>query len=814
MERPMESLLQDLRYGARMLRKSPAFTLVAVITLALGIGANTAVFSIVDALVLRPLPLPDAKHLVAIYTSGKSSRGSYLTGSTSYPDLVDYRAGAPAFSGIAGFENRGSLLRVGDDTVELLTCVVTENYFSLLGVNALHGRPFTEQEFQGSDTPQEVVISYNLWQEYLGGDPKVVGHNIRLTGRDLVIAGILQRQFRGTDLTAVPDVFMPAIVWGRDEMMSRSNPRFDLLGRLKPRVDLRQAQVQMDTVAQRLAAAYPKERAERVITVKWAADSNADMRRIGYMFLGVASLVLLIACANVAGLLLARGETRRRELATRLAIGAGRLRLTRQLLTESLLLSLLGVGMALPATLWVIQALPRMLPAQVAMMGIDFRLNERAVVFSFVAALLSIIVFGAAPAVQSYRVSLVAELKEGGVAGGIARGRTLARNALIVGQVALSVVLLTGAGLLVRTFMKVSQRDLGFNSQGQMLLLQILPGSAESARNFFKTYPQMLEQIEAIPGVERASVGNRAPLADYNGGWRMTVYVPGMHLNPNEQGVPVNVGRADGGYFQTLGMALLRGRTFGPQDQPKSQQVVILNETAARRLFPGTDPLGQHFRFKGPSGPDGEVVGIVRDAKYNDATEETMPYMYVPFTQSSGDTVLLVKTRVSAASVLPLVRREVETFDSTMSVFSVATMKDHMRAALYAQRASAQLTLLLGLLGLTLAVVGLYAVLSYYVNRRRHEIGVRIAVGAQPRAVFLMIIRRGLFLGTVGTVIGMAGAVGAMHLLASMLFGVSAHDPVTLASVACIVLAVAAVAAGVPAHQAAKVDPLTALRTE
>ncbi len=810
----MERLLQDLRYGARMLRKSPGFMLVAVITLALGIGTNTAVFSIVDALALRPLRLPDAKHLVAIYTSGKSSRGTYLTGPTSYPDLVDYRAGAPAFSGIAGFENRGSLLRVGDDTVELLTCVVTENYFSLLGVNAAHGRTFTEQDFQGPDTPQEVVISYKLWQKYLGGDPKVVGHNIRLTGRDLVIAGILPRQFRGTDLTAAPDVFMPAIVWGREEMVSRSNARFDLLGRLKPGVDLRQAQVQMDTVAQHLAGAYPKERAARMITVKWLTDSNAGMRRIGYMFLGVVSLVLLIACANVAGLLLARGETRRRELATRLAIGAGRLRLTRQLFTESLLLSLLGLGAALLATLWVIQVLPRMLPAQVAMMGIDFRLNERVVAFSFAAALLSLIVFGAAPAVQSCRVSLVAELKAGDVAGGTARGRSLARNALVAGQVALAVVLLTGAGLLVRTFMKVSQQDLGFNSQEQLLLLQILPGSNESARNFLRTYPQMLERIEAIPGVERASVGNRAPLADYNSGWRMTVYVPGMHLSPNEQGVPINVGRADGGYFQTLGMALLRGRTFGPQDQPKSQQVVILNETAARRLFPGTDPLGQHFRFNGPGGPDGYVVGIVRDAKYNDATEESMPYMYVPFTQSSGDTVLLVKTRVSAASVLPLVRREIRSFDSTMSVFSVVTMKEHMRAALYAQRASAQLTLFLGLLGLTLAVVGLYAMLSYYVNRRRHEIGVRIAVGARPRTVFLMIVRQGLFLGTVGTAIGMAGAVAAMHVIASVLFGVSAHDPLTLASVACIVLAVAAVAAGVPAYQAAKVDPLTALRAE
>jgi putative ABC transport system permease protein len=809
----METLLQDLRYGFRMLRKSPGFTAVAVLTLALGLGANTAVFSIVDALALRPLPVPDAKHLVAIYTSGKTSRGAYLTGPTSYPDLVDYRAGAPAFAGIAGSENRGSILRVGDDSVMLLTCVVTENYFSLLGVNALHGRTFTEQEFQSPDFPPEVVISYSLWRKYLGGDPKVVGRNIHLTGKDYVIAGVLPREFRGTEPTASPDIFMPALVWGREEMTARSNARFQLLARLNPGVDLRQAQTQMDTVAQRLAAAYPKERSGRVITLQWEPETRRGLRNIGYMFLAVAALVLLIACANVAGLLLARGETRRRELATRLAIGASRLRLTRQMLTESLLLSLLGMGLAVLVALWVVEALPGMLPAQVAMLGIDFRLDQRALAFSFAAALLSLIVFGVAPAVQSCRVSLVSELKEGGSAG-TARGRTWARNTLIVGQMALSVVLLTGAGLLVRTFLKVSQQDLGFDSRGQMLLLQILPGSRQSEVTFSTAYPQLLERIEALPGVEGASLGNRAPFADYNGGWRKTVYVPGMHLAPNEQGVPINLGRADGKYFQTLGMALLRGRTFGPQDQPTAQRVVILNETAARRLFPGADPVGQHFRFGGPNGPDCEVVGIVRDAKYNDVTEQIMPYMYVPFAQETGDTVLLVKTRIAAASVLPLVRREIKAFDSSMSIFSVVTMAEHMRAALYAQRATAGLVLTLGLLGLTLAVVGLYGVLSYYVNRRRHEIGLRLAVGAQPGAVFRMIVRRGLSLAALGTAIGMAGAIGVMYFLAGLLFGVSPHDPLTLLVVAGLLLLVAVLAAAVPARRAARVDPMVALRYE
>ncbi len=809
----MATLLQDVRYGLRMLRKAPGFTTVAVLTLALGIGANTAVFSIVDALALRPLPVPDARHLVTIYTSGKTSRGAYLTGPTSYPDLADYRAGAPAFSAIAGFENRGSLLRVGDETVMLLTCVVTENYFSLLGVNAVHGRTFSEQEFQTPDFPREVVISYSLWQKYFAGDPKVVGSNIRLTGGDYVIAGILPKEFRGTELTAAPDIFMPAVVWGREEMAARSNARFQLLARLKPGVDLRQARAQMDTVAQRLAAAYPKERSGRVITLQWEPETRGGMRNLGYIFLAVAALVLMIACANVAGLLLARSETRRREIATRMAIGANRLRLTRQMLTESLLLSLLGLGVAVLVALWVVNALPGILPTQVAMMGIDFRLDQRAVAFAFATAFFSLIVFGVAPAVQSCRVSLVSELKEGGAAA-TAPGRAWARNVLIIGQVALSVVLLTGAGLLVRTFIKASRQDFGFDASSQMLLLQILPGSRESAAQFSTSHPQLLERIEAIPGVERASLGNRAPFADYNGGWKMTVYVPGMQLGPSEQGVPINVGRADGNYFPALGMALLRGRTFGSRDQPKSQRVAILNETAARRLFPGADPLGQHFRFGGPNGQDCEVVGIVRDAKYNFVTEEIMPYMYVPVTQQGGDTVLLVKTRVAAASVLPLVRREIKAFDSTMSIFSVVTMTEHIRAALYVQRASAGLVLTLGLLGLTLAVVGLYGVLSYYVNRRRHEIGVRIAVGAQPGAVFRMVVRRGLLLATIGTVLGIAGALAGTRFLADLLFGVSPHDPLTLVVVTGLLLLVAVLAAAVPARRATKVDPMVALRYE
>ncbi len=805
-------MLHDLRYAVRMLLKSPGFTAVAVLTLALGIGVNTAVFSIVDAVWLRPLPIPDASHLLVIYTSGKNSQGAYLKGATSYPDLLDYRAGAPAVSGIAGFDNRGSILRVGDESVMLNTCVVTGNYFTVLGVSALHGRTFTEEEFQRSDVQREVVISYSVWQKYLGGDPKVVGRNIHLSGNDYMIAGILPKEFRGTELPGNPDIYMPEVVWGRQELVDRGYAHFNLLARLKPGIELRQAQAQMNTVAQRLAVAYPKHWTGRVISLQWEPKSRdeADAAHYASLFLPIAALVLLIACANVAGLLLARGETRRHEIATRMAIGASRLRVVRQMLTEGFLLGILGVCAALLAASWIVGILPVLVPPEVAA-AIDFRLDYRAVAYSIIAGLVAVIAFALAPAVQSCRLSLVSELKESQGAG-TSRSRVWLRTALITGQVAFSVVLLIGAGLLVRTFINVARRDLGFDSREQALIIQVSPGNR---RSFYDAYPQLLARIEAIPGVEQASLGNRAPLADYNTGWMRTVYVPGMQLGPDEQGIRINMSVVDGGYFRTLGMRLLRGRTFGPQDQPRSQCVVMLNEAAARRLFSTGDAVGQHLRFDGPSGTDCEVVGLVQDAKYNTVTEDGRPYMYVAFAQErDGDIALLVKTRTDAGSVLPLVRRELKAFDGDMSVFDTATMAEHMRAALYGQRTAAQLVTVLGLLGLTLAVVGLYGILAFHVNSRRHEIGIRMAIGAQPGAMFRMIVGRGLLLTAMGLACGAAGAIAISRLLAGLLYGVSTHDPLTYVAVALLLATTAVVASILPARRAASVDPIVALRYE
>ena len=816
----METLWHDLRYGFRILRKSPGFTAVAVLTLALGIGANTAVFSVVDAFAFRPLPVKNPERLVYIYTSEKTSRGEALQGDTSYPDLVDYR-GSAAFSDIAGYDSRGMIVRIGEESAVLPTAVVTTNYFSLLGVSAFRGRVFTEGEFSSSDAPAEVVVSYRMWQRYLAGDAQAVGQTMLLNNRQYVVIGVLPKKFHSTDPTYAPEVFIPAEVWGRQEMVSRENARFRLVGRLHDSVDIVQARAQMDTVAQQLAAAYPKWRQGRVITVcsQWTCgggDRKPTARGEvtgGALIVAISLLVLLIAAANVAALMMARSESRRREVATRVAIGASRLRVTRQLLTEGVVLAVAGLLVAMLMAVWIISVLPGLLPAELRGTA-DFRLDLRAVAFASIVALLSVLVFGLVPALQARRVSLVSDLKEGGAAG-TAPARAWARTILIVGQISLSVVLLTSAGLLVRTFINAQRQNLGFDARGKVLMMQIAPWMGKTKGRFGQEYPQLLERIEAIPGVARASFATRAPFSSYGGGARTKIYVPGMQLAPPETGVPMNFDVADGNYFQVLGTRLQRGRTFGTQDQAKSPRVAILNETAARRLWPGADPVGQHFRFGGRDGQDTEVVGVVEDGKYSDIVEEIRPQIFLPFTQGSlGDIMLLVKTRVAPESVLAVVRSEIRNFDSSIAVFEILTLDQHMRIALFAQRVMAQLVLALALLGLALAVVGLYGVLAYYVNQRRHEMGIRIAVGAQPSALFRMIVKRGMLLAAIGVGAGTVGAIAATRLLQGMLYGVSPTDPLTLVAVVVVLAVVALLASLVPARRAMKVDPMTALRYE
>ncbi len=815
-------MLHDLRYAVRTLLKSPGFTVVAVLTLALGIGANTAVFSVVDAFAFRPLPVKDPNRLVQIYTSMNTSRGQALQGQTSYPDLLDYRA-AKSFADVAGYDDRGMIVRIGDESAALPTSPVTSNYFSLLGVSALYGRVFTEQDFRSDNTPPVVVVSYNLWRRLLGSDPNVAGRPITLNNRQFIVMGVLPKDFHGTEPLRAPDIFIPAEVWGREELVSRDNAHFGLIGRLRDGVDVRQARAEMDTIAEQLAAAYPKSRKGRVITVCsfWTcggggrAEDRQGLWVVGGLLLLIPLAVLLIAAANVAGLMLARAETRRREIATRMAVGASRSRLIRQLLTEGVLLAAVGLAAAMLIAVWCINAFPALLP-EFMQSAADFRLDVRALAFASFVALVSVLVFGLAPALQLCRVPPITELKEGGGAG-TASARAWTRTVLIVGQVALSVVLLTAAALLVRTFLNAQQQNLGFDRHGQVVMMQIAPwmGNSASESRFREKYPEMLQRIEAIPGVERASLATRAPLSMYGGGASKLIYVPGMRLAPTQEGVPINFDVADGNYFQVLGTRLLLGRAFSVHDQANSQRVAILNETAARRFWPKGDPVGQHFRFGGREGQDIEVVGVVEDGKYSDIVEVTRPQIFLPYTQYSlGDTMLLVRTRLGAGSLVGSIRRAIREFDPNIAIFETLTLEQHMRIALFAQRVMAQLVIVLGLLGLGLAVVGLYGVLAYYVNQRRHEIGVRIAIGAQPSAVFRMIVRRGLVLAGIGIGIGLAGASAVTRLLEGMLYGVSAQDPLAFASVAVVIALVVVAAATIPARRAARVDPMVALRYE
>jgi putative ABC transport system permease protein len=821
----METFVQDLRYGFRVLRKSPGFTVVAVITLALGIGANTAVFSALDALVFRPLPVKAPGELVHIFTSYQTGLGEDLLGETSHPDLQDYRE-ATGFAGIAGYDRRGMIMRLGEESAGLPAAVVTGNYFSLLGISALHGRLFGEEEFRAADAPAVIVVSHHMWQRYLGGDARAIGRQLLLNNRPFLVLGVLPKDFRSTEPLYAPEIFVPAEVWGRGEMVERENARLYLVGRLRPDVDVSQGRAQLDTIAQGLAEAYPKWRRGRVITVCSQYDCGGGGRpavirgevQTAAGIQAVALMVLLIAATNVAALMMARGESRRREVATRMSIGASRSRIAGQLMTEGLLLAALGLLAAVLVAAWIVSFLPGLLPPDFETIA-DFRIDARVLLFASVGAMLSVVVFALAPALQSGRGSLVSDLKEGS-ATGTGPARILTRTALIVGQIAVSFVLLTCAGLLVRTFFKAQERQsLGFDPLAQVLLLEIKPGLAGSAKNFFDHHQDLLAGVEAIAGVERASFATRAPFSDYGGGAFGRVYLPGMQLAPNETGVRVNFDVADGNYFQVLGTRLLRGRTFDSRDQSKSPRVAILNETAARRFWPSLDPVGQHFRFGlfrgGSEGDDYEVVGIIEDGKYSRTIEATRPQIFVPFTQYSlGDVMLLVRTSVPPESVAPAVRRRIRDFDNQMPVLNIITLRSHMRFALSEQRLLVQVVAGLGLLGLTLAVIGLYGVLAYYVGRSRHEIGVRLAIGAEPASVFRMVVRRGLLLASIGIAIGAVMTIAVTQLMQELLYRVSPRDPVTLAAVALMLAGVAALSACIPARRAARVDPVNALRCE
>ena len=835
----MGTLWQDLRYGWRMMLTSPGLTAVAVASLALGIGANTAIFSFVNAVLLRPLPVAEPERLV--YLFGGTERHPY--GVTAYPDYVDYRDQSGVFEGLATYSGI-SLSFTGGERTELVSgSIVSGNYFDVLGVKAALGRTFLPEEDQTPGARPVAVLSHGWWQRRFGGDPQIVGRQLTLNGQSFTVVGVAAAGFQGAGAGETNDLFVPMMMqalvrpprggysgeMNPDLLSRRSAGWLVVVGRLGPGVTLEQAQSAVATVAGRLRQAYPESNEGRVATLYPASKGDPNARgmllSVSGLLLATVGLVLLIACANVANLLLARASARRREISIRLALGAGRWRLVRQLLTESALLAFIGGAVGLLLALWTVDLLKQAVPAGLMPFAFDFSLDGRVLGFTLGLSLLTGMIFGLAPALQASRPDLLPALKDESQSFGTGARRFGLRNLLVVVQIALSLVLLIGAGLFLRSLRQAQAIDPGFEP-GRVLVaplnINLLRYTRPQGAEFYR---QLVERVEALPGVESASLARVVLLS--GAARQSSVLVEG-------QGGPDRVDRSEGtgggeevaqqttlanvvglGYLQTMGIALLRGRDFGSQDREGAPGVVIINETFARRHFPGQDPLGRRISLNGPRGPWREIVGMTRDGKYRTLGEAPAPFVHLPLAQNHETGMTLhVRAAGDPAGLVAAVRGEIRGLERNLPATDIRPLTEQISRSLFPARMGAALLGVFGLIALLLATVGLYGVMSYAVARRTRELGVRMALGAQPGDVLRLVLREGMTLIAAGVGLGLAGALAVTRLLASFLYGVSTTDPATFAGLAALLAAVALLASLIPARRAARVDPMVALRQE
>jgi predicted permease len=802
----LETLWQDVRFGLRILCKNPGYTAVAVLTLALGIGANTAVFTVSQAALLRSWPAKDPGRLGRLIATTPQGMDYEF----SYPDYRDLAAQSGSFEGIIAHDRRSKTLRVGAESQLVLDDVVSPNYFSILGIKAQLGR-FFSAEYKPNGEPG-AVISDSLWHRVFNADPSLVGKQIWLTGRAFTVLAIAPPGFRGLERAVPTDLWIPVESTQYRELADRGIRDFELLGRLRPGATPAEAKVELDTLGSRLALAYPGIDKARSISLISERERLREAMVPTLFLMTAVGLVLLICCANVAGLVLARSDARRKEVAMRLALGAGRLRLMRQLLTESALLALLGSALGLLLAVGLLRLQPAlMLPAQVEL-GLDLHLDASVLAFTAIATVLSVLVFGLAPAIQLSKTSLVSTLKGEGT--GAVRGvrRWTMRNALVLGEIALSVVLLTASGLVVRSLLFSRSLPLGFDRQRQLIFFDLLPGVAGyDSKRSAAFFDQVQEKAAALPGVRHAALARRVLLSDSGGGMAQRVSIPGVELPQGQLSIPVKFDTIDGNYFRTVGTRLIAGREFNSGDNPSTARAVIVSQTMAERFWPGQEVLGRQIVADGTAC---QIVGVVEDAKINSVHEAPEPYMYFPFAQQpSEEGTLIVEAAGNPKALTTRMLSEMQRVDRNVPV-SVRTVHYLMQQAFWEDQMAAGFVGALGLLGIFLGAIGLYGVIAYTVNRRSREIGIRMALGAERRDVLQMVLRQGVTLAVIGTGIGLALSLAVMRLLASLLYGVKPTDPLTFAGSSALVILVALAASWLPARRAASIDPMQSLRTE
>jgi len=805
-------LWQDLRYGMRMLWKKPVFTLIAVVTLALGIGANTAIFSVVHTVLLRPLPFPEPERLVVLATTGVGA--SYRAG-VAYPDYVDWRTRAQSFEDTACFLNTGFNLTGVEPPVAAPGRRVNWNFFPMLGVKPQLGRLFAEADDKAGAAPT-ALISHGLWREKFGGDPAVIGKTISLDGNQFEVIGVLPPGF---ELLRRDDIYVPLGLWftPNHNILKRSN-QFPLyvLGRLKRGVTEEQARTELAAVAAQLAREYPTTNTNRSATAVGLADLQVEnVRPVLLVLLGAVGCVLLIACVNVANLMLVRAAGRERELAVRLALGAGRGRIVRQLLTESLLIAALGGTAGLLLGAWGISSLTALVPPDLLQLD-QVRLNPTVLLFTLIVSALTGLLFGLLPALHAARTNLNTSLKEGGRSvAGAAWER--ARKGLLVAEVGLALALLVGAGLMLRTLHQLTRVDPGFNADNLLAVQFTLPGRVYNIERRLAFFRECRTRIEALPGVRSAAFVMSLPIdgSSWNSPFIVAdKAVPPLGELPYAAFTPVGAN-----YFETMGIRLLGGRAFTEVEMTDTPPVTVINESLARRLWPGENPVGKRLRQGNAESQAAwrEVVGVVADVKLYGVAVEAPLQVYLPLALRNSSYVgLAVRTTGDPLASASAVERAIHALDKDLPVRS-RSMDQIMGNAIARQRLTLALLASLALLALLLAGVGIYGVMSYAVEQRTHEIGIRVALGAQTSDVLRLVVKQGMRLAVAGVVSGLAVALVLAKLLtgfSALLYGVKATDPATFALIALLLLMVALLACSIPARRATKVDPLIALRSE
>jgi predicted permease len=822
----MMGLLQDLRYGVRVLLGSPAYAAAAALSLALGIGANTTIFSLLNSVFLHPLPVAEPARLVSVFTTDARNTGGFNDFlPTSYPNFEDYRDHNQVFDGLVAHQNIPLSLARGGEAEQVGGDIVSAGYFDLLGVKPAVGRAFTpDEEREGGGTPV-AVLGYGCWRRQFGGDRGIVGGTITLNRQPFTVVGVAPEGFKGTNAFAAPAVFVPMAVHRQlltgffaENFDSRRALLFDLTGRLKPGGALDQATAQMKTLAAQLEREYPLPNKGRSVTLVPLAQAtiNPGFRGNavlgGAMLMAVVALVLLIACANVANLLLARAAARHREIAIRLSLGAGRGRLVRQLLTESVILAAAGGGVGFLFALWGRRLLWAARPPFLPEDALDLSFDARVLSFTIAVSLATGILFGLVPALQASRASLVTELKDRtSLPTGTARWFS-ARNLFVSAQVALSLVALVAGGLFVRSLANAQRIDPGFDVSRLFMIRFDLGAQRYDEARGRDFHREVLERVRSLPGVQSAALTDSVPL--FGGGIARSVFPEGRDASDPKNGILVQLSAVSADYFATTGIRRLKGRDFAESDTTGAPRAVILNEAAARRFWPDADAIGKRFAFFGEEGLN-EVVGLVKDSKVNFIGEPPTPLIYTPMLQAySPAAALLVRAPGDPAALIPSVRSAVQGFDRQLPLVDVATLTEVFGQSLWPARMGAALLSVFAGLALVLAAIGIYGVTSYSVTQRTREIGVRMALGAQRASVVGLVFRQGMGLTVGGMAAGLAIALLVTPLVTSLLYGVDAADPITYAGVTVLLAAVAAVACYLPAWRASRVDPLVALRDE